>query len=150
MAGRDSAPRETWRLVLDLVLAHRGRYMAGLAKLGLTPPQATALRLLAPDRSVPMKALAERLACDASTLTGIVDRLESRGLVERRSDSRDRRVKVLVLTPKGKSVRERALERMTDPPRALATLTPTNQRALRDLLRRINFDEPRLEASERP
>ncbi len=141
MARQGSARRETWSLVLDLVLAHKGPYMAGLAKLGLTPPQATALRLLDPERSVPMKDLAERLACDASTLTGIVDRLESRGLVERRSDSRDRRVKVLGLTPKGKRVREGALERMTDPPAALASLSSADQRALRDILRRINLSE---------
>lgn len=150
MARAESARRETWSLVLDLVLAHKGPYMAGLAKLGLTPPQATALRLLDPERSVLMKDLAERLACDASTLTGIVDRLESRGLVERRSDGRDRRVKVLALTAKGKSVREQALERMTDPPAALATLSLTDQRALRNILRRINLEEQYREANERP
>src|SRR6266851_192155 len=149
VARGDPARRETWSLVLDLVLGHKGPYMAGLAKLGLTPPQATALRVLDPERSVPMKDLAERLACDASTLTGIVDRLESRGLVERRGGGRDRRVKVLALTPKGKGVRERALERMTDPPAALATLSPTDQRALRDILRRLNLGGGHPESSER-
>jgi hypothetical protein len=57
-----------WSLIFDLVLAHRGPYMAMLAELGLTPPQATALRALDPERGLPMKELGERLACDASTL----------------------------------------------------------------------------------
>jgi hypothetical protein len=56
----------------------------------------------------------------------------------------------VALTPKGKSVRERALERMTDPPAALATLSPTDQRALRDILRRLNLGERHPESSERP
>ena len=54
-----------------------------LAELGLTLRQAHALRLLDPEEPMPMSALAERLFCDASNVTGIADRLEARGLVER-------------------------------------------------------------------
>ena len=53
------------------------------AELGLGFAQAHALRMLDPEEPLPMSALAERLFCDASNVTGIVDRLESRGLVER-------------------------------------------------------------------
>lgn len=111
--------------------------MAQFAELGLTPPQATALRTLDPESGVPMKELGYRLACDASTLTGIVDRLEARGLVERQSQRGDRRAKMLVLTPEGRAIRAEALNRMAEPPASLATLSTADRRALRDILSRI-------------
>ena len=51
-----------------------------------------------------MSGLAELLFCDASNVTGIADRLEARGLIERRSAGGDRRVKVLALTSAGEVV----------------------------------------------
>jgi DNA-binding MarR family transcriptional regulator len=50
-----------------------------------------------PVRAATMKELDERLACHTSTLTGIVDRLEAHGLVERQSRHVDRRAKALLL-----------------------------------------------------
>jgi MarR family transcriptional regulator, organic hydroperoxide resistance regulator len=56
--------------------------------------------------------------------------------VERRPGERDRRVKELLLTPEGVELRARVLERMWEPPQALAGLSARDQRALRDILRR--------------
>ena len=50
---------------------------------------------------LPMHEIASLLACDSSNVTGIVDRLEARGLVTRRTAERDRRVKHIVPTPAG-------------------------------------------------
>jgi len=69
----------------------------------LTPPLAITLRMLREPRS--MRELAEAHNCDASNITGIVDRLESRGLVERRSDPTDRRVTLVSLSPTGHELR---------------------------------------------
>src|SRR2546430_16834185 len=80
-------------------MVQRTRIGAALTELGLTFAQAHALRLLEPDRPSPMSSLAELLVCDASNVTGIADRLEARGLVERRSGGKDRRVKTPALTP---------------------------------------------------
>ena len=52
-----------------------------------------------------MSRLADTLSCDASNVTGLVDRLESRGLVRRQPSAEDRRVKVLQLTPAGSRLR---------------------------------------------
>ena len=49
-----------------------------------------------------MGSVADVLSCDASTLTGIADRLEERGLIQRQIDPNDRRVKLLALTAKGR------------------------------------------------
>ena len=83
-----------------------------------------------------MSALAQRLVCDASNVTGIADRLEARGLVERQSAGKDRRVKVLALTASGIELRDRVYELMSEPPKAIAALSDKDQRALRDILHR--------------
>ena len=51
-----------------------------------------------------MGSVAEVLSCDASTLTGIADRLEERGLIQRETDPADRRVKLLALTATGREM----------------------------------------------
>jgi DNA-binding MarR family transcriptional regulator len=127
--------REAWELLFELSLANRARLIASLEEVYLTFPQAQALRLLDPDRPLSMSEIAERLVCDASNVTGIADRLEARGLVERRSGD-DRRVKALALTPKGVEVRRHVIESMRRPPEAIAALSQADQRALRDILRR--------------
>jgi DNA-binding MarR family transcriptional regulator len=83
-----------------------------------------------------MGELAQRLVCDASNVTGLVDRLETRGLIERRPGPDDRRVRMLVLTPAGEELRERALARFTEAPAGIAALSAEEQRTLRDLLRK--------------
>jgi len=128
--------REAWGTIFQISLANRWRLMAALDEFGLTFPQAHALRLLDPEQPSPMNEIADRLVCDASNVTGIADRLESRGLIERRAGSGDRRVKMLALTPAGAEVRERVIEAMTEPPTEIAALSPADQRALRDILRR--------------
>ena len=96
-----SAAHEAQRLFFEIGMAQRQRAGAALGELGLSFSQAHALRLLDTEEPMPMSALAERLFCDASNVTGIADRLESRGLIERQSPEGDRRVKGLVLTPAG-------------------------------------------------
>jgi DNA-binding MarR family transcriptional regulator len=132
--------REAWGTVFQISLANRWRLTTALEEHGLTFPQAHALRLLDPERPLPMNEIAGRLLCDASNVTGIADRLESRGLIERRAGSGDRRVKMLALTPTGADVRERVIEAMTESPAEIAALSPADQRALRDILRRAVAD----------
>jgi len=117
-------------------MENRARLVDALERLDLTFMQAHVLRLLDPAAPRPMRDLAETLKCDASNITGIVDRLEARGLVERRTASGDRRVKALVPTPAGLEMRERVLETMQRPPAAIQALSVEDKRALRDILRR--------------
>jgi MarR family transcriptional regulator, organic hydroperoxide resistance regulator len=133
--------REAWELLFLVAKAKHGVLTARLAELDLTPVQAHALRRLDPQRPLAMSALAEALYCHASNVTGIVDRLESRGLVERTPGTDDRRVKTLVLTPEGAEVRGKVIDLLSEPPAALASLSPSDQRALRDILRRAVADE---------
>lgn len=106
------------------------------ADFELTPQQLFALKNLSTERPMTMSELAQTLGCDASNVTSIVDRLEARGLVERRSSDHDRRVKALVMTVAGVALRERIHERMQQPPPALNNLSRADQDALCAILTR--------------
>jgi len=134
--SEEATAREAWRLLVELVFANKARFMATMAEFELTPVQGHVLRLLEPEQPLPMNDLAGALHCDASNVTGLVDRLEQRGLVERRPGARDRRVKELLLTAAGVALRARVLERMWEPPEAIGGLSAHDQRALRDILLR--------------
>ena len=89
-----------------------------------------------PGEPLPMRTLARKLCCDASNVTGIVDRLEERGLVRRDAAPGDRRVKMLVVTSNGLEVRRRIVRRLSEAPEPIARLSATDQRALREILNR--------------
>src|SRR5437762_14094529 len=127
---------EAQKLFFEIGMDQRARVGTALTELGLTFAQAHALRLLDPERPLPMSALAERLFCDASNVTGIADRLEARGFVRRQSSEGDRRVKALTITPAGTKLRKQVMELMSQPPDAIAALSEADQRALRDILAR--------------
>jgi MarR family transcriptional regulator, organic hydroperoxide resistance regulator len=133
---KPSPASEAWALMHELFHASRRRFLAVASEFDLSPPQVRALGVLDPERPVPMSELADALHCDNSNVTGIVDRLEDRGLVERRSATHDRRVKMLAVTERGAEVREQLAERLEQAPGPLARLSPEDQRALRDIMRR--------------
>ena len=89
-----------------------------------------------------MSRLADTLSCDASNVTGLVDRMESRGLVRRRSSLEDRRVKVLELTAAGARLRTRLLRQMTGASLPLSRLSLNQQRTLVRILEAL-VDENR-------
>ena len=79
----------------------------------------------------------ETLACDASNVTGLVDRLESRGLIVRRASADDRRVKVIALTPTGARLRAELHQRLAAPPDPFQRLSEAEQRTLVRILERL-------------
>jgi DNA-binding MarR family transcriptional regulator len=133
---RGVRPRDAWQLLFELLMTTRGRIPSVAADCGLSEPQCHVLRLLAPGKPVCMGALAAELACDASNITGIVDRLEARGLIARRPAAHDRRMKTIVLTDRGAKIRADLMERLFEPPEAVARLSVADQRTLCDILRR--------------
>lgn len=128
----------SWKSILELVgwgdRSRVPRFPGVAMELGLAPKQMGLLWRLAPDETLSMRAIGESLFCDASYVTDLVDRLEERELIERRSDPSDRRVKLIALTPAGEAMRERALEMLFEPPPEFAALDDCELRQLRDLL----------------
>ncbi len=128
---------DAWQLLVRFFFAQRAHLPSLAAELELSPAQCHLLHLMEPGRAVPLGRLAETLACDASNVTGLVDRLESRGLVRRQASALDRRSKVLQLTAAGSRVRSLLLERIAVPPPILGRLSLREQRALVRILTRL-------------
>jgi MarR family transcriptional regulator, organic hydroperoxide resistance regulator len=105
-----------------------------IAGLGLTIPQAGLLHTLG--SPLPMNQIAGRMHCDASNLTGIVDRLEGRGLVERRVRAGDRRIKEIALTPEGRRVKRQVDSVLKGTP-GFGALNAEDRATLRSLLGRV-------------
>ena len=134
---------DAWRLLLGVLAAERSRLPAIAAALGLSQAQCQVLERLDPNVPVAMCRVAKALDCDPSNVTGIVDRLEAQGLVVRRADATDRRVKNLVLTPAGLALRARLIERLSEPPSGFEGLPAEDQERLVAILHRAFAAEPR-------
>ncbi|MFC7467925.1 MarR family winged helix-turn-helix transcriptional regulator [Actinomadura keratinilytica] len=101
MATRtDPLTLEVVELIGAVVARYHEEYDRAAAEQALTGAQARVLGLLSIE-AMPMRQIARRLKCEPSNVTGIVDRLALRGLVERRADPGDRRIKVAALTAEG-------------------------------------------------
>ena len=127
---------DVWRRMLDYHLAHL-RHLQTARQLGLNPGATKLLLDLEPDDPRPMRALAETFACDASNVTWMVDQLEERGLVERRTFRSDRRVKTVALTALGEKTKAELLRRIYEPPDDLIALPRPELVALRDALAKL-------------
>jgi DNA-binding MarR family transcriptional regulator len=133
--GRTDPGSEAWSLMHWLMVTNKQRFFAMSQEFELAPQQMIALRMLGAGPRK-MSELAKALFCDNSNVTGIVDRLEERGLVRREAAEGDRRVKLLVLTKEGDRMRAEITKRMAEPPPPIASLSEKDQRALRDILKR--------------
>ena len=141
MARKAELAEETWGSFLQLMKVFHKSFHAVGVELAISPGEVRALEALDPAQSRPMRALATELRCDASNVTWLVDRLESRGFVERQASPDDRRVKTLTLTPAGVAARERIAESMRTPPPPLLALSVAELTTLRDLLDRCGAEQ---------
>lgn len=134
MAGNDAQLVEAWQRMMALFFSRRDEVFGELAALDLTPPHGHALMSLR-QGPIRMRDLADAMACDASYVTAVADRLEELGLAARRNDAEDRRVRELVLTPKGARVARRLDAVFTTPPEVLRTLPAADQAHLLRIMR---------------
>jgi MarR family transcriptional regulator, organic hydroperoxide resistance regulator len=141
MSERDGITGREWAttgdeiaiLAIEVARELAAGFTRQASERGLTFPQAFLIRQLG--RPMSMKAVADRMHCDASNLTGIVDRLEARGLVVRRSHPTDRRIKELVLTDDGERLRDQ-LDKLPPYAPRLSELSADDRATLIELLRR--------------
>ncbi|WP_406305203.1 MarR family transcriptional regulator [Streptomyces sp. NBC_00879] len=136
----DPLTREVVELIGTVVARYYTEYEQAAAKHSLTGAQARVLGLLALE-PLPMRQVAQTLKCEPSNITGIVDRLEARGLVERRPDPGDRRVKLAAPTEDGKDTARRLRESLDFAREPLAQLSEEERTVLRDLLKRMLGDQ---------
>ena len=137
-ASRDPIPLayQLARAAYDLHAGLERHLHDTLIELDLTVPLSDVLWQLDPALGpLSRRELAERLCCDPSNVTFLVDRLEQRRLVSRARPGHDRRVKVLTLTPAGHAVRERLIATLAESP-MFSVLSSAEQRRLAALLQR--------------
>jgi DNA-binding MarR family transcriptional regulator len=141
--GNTDPGSEAWSLMHWMMVTNKQRLFAIAHEFDLSTQQMIALRMLGAGPRK-MSELASSLFCDNSNVTGIVDRLEERGLVRREAAEGDRRVKLLVLSKEGERMRMEITRRMAEPPPPIAALSERDQRALRDILKRAveSISEP--------
>ncbi len=137
MTGRTQMPltEELGELLYTVMRSMKGHIISEAAAAQLTPQQIFMLHLLM-EHPISMSALAEKLHCDASNVTGLADRLESRGLVERGPHPSDRRVKQLTLTTEGSDLIRTLNSRIWRDSPVGTALDEADQLQLRDLLRK--------------
>jgi DNA-binding MarR family transcriptional regulator len=135
---------EAWDAFLELFMRQRPRMLEIHAKYDLKPPP-LGMTISKLDEPTPMGKIAEILCLDQSTVTWVVDRLEERGLVERRNHPTDRRVRLVALTDKGRKIRNELRSELAVPPSSIAALPAADQRKLRDILREALDHDPEQE-----
>jgi MarR family transcriptional regulator, organic hydroperoxide resistance regulator len=128
--------RMVWSLLYQLAMAERRNYAAACREFELTLPQSELLKLLGPG-PMTMNGLATALECDASNITGIVDRLELRNLIQRNPDREDRRVKMIALTRSGRAFLRQLEERLSQPPASVSSLSTVDKNTLSRVFRQM-------------
>ncbi|HZV12538.1 MAG TPA: MarR family transcriptional regulator [Candidatus Kapabacteria bacterium] len=134
-----------WYSLKELQLVMSQRFSEHLSAHGITRPQYEILTQLFQTDGMTQAELAERCKKDAPTVTGVIDRLERDGFVERSKHPTDRRAHFVVLTEKGKHLRDtipNIRKAMQD--QAMVGLTQKEFGRLREILHKItlNFTPP--------
>lgn len=132
ISAKGSAAAEAWGLLASLV--YPPPFLAVAREFDLRPTSFAALRLLEQPRT--MGELAQKLHCDNSNITGIVDRLEDRALAVRKPSEVDRRINVVELSGQGEALLRRLKREVAKPPEWLKSLSEEDQEALFEILGR--------------
>jgi DNA-binding MarR family transcriptional regulator len=129
-------------------IVFEGEQVEKMAALGaqtkLSPGVIKTLVRLARTDGISMGELARGIGCDPSYVTALVDDLAGHGLATRESDPVDRRVKIVVLTEKGRSLAEEIDSVLSVPPVAFGALSRPELRQLRELLDKVIAADPEL------
>lgn len=135
----------SWML-LQLMFQSKHRLNHISEKYDMTTMQSAALRLLTKDDPKAMRFLSDYFMCDASTVTGLVDRLEAHKLIARSNHATDRRVKLIALTDEGEKVKEAILDEtlQAEAERLNKILTVDERKVLRGILARLLEDETKV------
>lgn len=105
-------------------------FMDETAGSGVTPVQFAALTAVHDQPGLDQRTLAASIAFDTSTIGGVIDRLEKRGLMLRRTSPADRRVRLLELTAAGEALLQTLLPAVLRTQERLLAPLPAEQRAL--------------------
>jgi DNA-binding MarR family transcriptional regulator len=121
----------------DEIVARMGRLSK---EHGLSPGTIKALLRVRRGGYLSMRDVARGLGCDPSYVTGLVDELAEHGLAERQGHPDDRRIKTVVLTPKGVELADRIEQLFGEPPASFAALSRAEAEQLTRILAKVTGD----------
>ena len=107
MLAADRAPSSIGFLLSQMGIYASQRFAERISALDLHPPLFRVLNVVDAAEGQSQQAIGEAIQAPASRMVALVDELEERGLVERRPDPNDRRVRAVYLTPAGREVLDR-------------------------------------------
>jgi MarR family transcriptional regulator, organic hydroperoxide resistance regulator len=152
MPDRPNADRSerVWFRLIRLEARMQAAVGERLREIGVSIPQCDVLTTLTEKEGVSQQELAKRLYVTKGNISGLIDRLEEAGLVERRSTAADRRQHAICLTEAGRAMAEKAIQvqrrwiastlgRMTE---GDLEALETQLIALRDIVREAQAPEP--------
>jgi DNA-binding MarR family transcriptional regulator len=141
----DQPPRSVGFLISQLGFFSSKRFTEELEPLGIGPREFLLLRFVAASGGQSQQALAERLGVPPSRMVALIDDLEERGLVERRPDPEDRRIRAVHLTRKGGQTLQRAAQVAIEYEQKLCSPLAKNERdQLIDLLQKVQASQTEL------
>ncbi|WP_061212705.1 MarR family winged helix-turn-helix transcriptional regulator [Syntrophomonas wolfei] len=114
-------------------------FKAELMPYGVTPGQYSVLKCLWKDNGQTVKQLAEHLYLDSSTVTGILDRMEQKGMIKKKADPKDRRALQVLLTEKGQDLEEPLTQAILNAnKKALRQMDENQFESLKELLHKLS------------
>lgn len=138
--ARSPLSEEVTFLIARVSSVSNGKANAALRDLDLKVRSYSVLNLAASDLKPTQRELAQMISLDPSQIVSLVDELESRGLIVREQDPRDRRQKVITATPEGTKLLDKARERTQAAQAAsLAPLSAKEQEVFREMMARLAF-----------
>lgn len=142
MKNDDSHEAVFWEL-LQLMYQGKHRIYEIAEEYKLTVMQASTLMILSEDDPKPMRNLSNYFMCDASAVTGLVDRLEKNNLINRNNHPTDRRITLVSLTPKGAKLKKELTDKTqkAEAERLNKVLNADERKTLHELLKRV-IDSP--------
>ncbi len=141
----EQPPRSVGFLISQLGFFSSRRFAEALTPLGIGPREFLLLRYVAASAGQSQQSLAERLGVPPSRMVALADELEKGGLVERRPDPDDRRVRGLHVTEKGQETLERAAKVAIEYELKLcSSLAEGEREQLIDLLQKVQADQTEL------
>lgn len=133
-----ASAEETYNAVISTQRAIKRATLVLVSAQALTHPQYQALREIAKNGAMLMREISDAMLVTPANVTGIVDRLEEKGLITRKISQGDRRATIVELTPEGRAVQERVAKKQGElVQRALGAFTVDEQRTLRSLLQKL-------------
>lgn len=132
---------DIYRKLILLMIRSRRHMFESIEERKMTPVQGMLMMLFSPGESKSMQKLSELMGCDASNITGLVDRLDAQQLIERTVDPADRRVKMIKLSEKGIQCREEILKGLRKAEAVdVQQLTPEEQVVLVRIIDKLTSD----------